>query len=241
MHQQYIVKGGGSLPDPATFCPSNGYIDPTQPNDDWLIFPKANSIYGLLYNWWAASDSRGFVAGWHRPTREEFITLGTYLSTNNGGKLKETGYTYWTSPNTGATNETNFNGRGAGGRYGSNGEFANEKQRLFMHNDYSDGGNSGGLTYNSGSFLYSAGMTGGERTGMSVRLIKNDGIDDGYVIIDGVSYNTCKIGTQVWLAENLKATHYANGDAIPEVTSDASWAALTTGALCAYNNDWNNV
>jgi predicted transcriptional regulator len=29
--------------------------------------------------------------------------------------------------------------------------------------------------------------------------------------------------------------------AIPEVTDNTAWAALTTGALCAYNNNWDNV
>ena len=30
-------------------------------------------------------------------------------------------------------------------------------------------------------------------------------------------------------------------DAITEVADSTAWAGLTTGALCAYNNDWNNV
>lgn len=31
LHQQYIVKGGSSLPNPATYCPTNGYYDPNLP------------------------------------------------------------------------------------------------------------------------------------------------------------------------------------------------------------------
>jgi len=53
---------------------------------------------------------------------------------------------------------------------------------------------------------------------------------------DGNVYGTVQIGTQCWMIENLKVTHYSNGDAIPNVT-DATWGSLTTGAYCWYNND----
>jgi len=59
--------------------------------------------------------------------------------------------------------------------------------------------------------------------------------------IDGNTYQTIIIGTQVWMAENLKVTHYRNGNAIPKVTGYSIWDSLTTGAYCEYNNDTNNV
>ena len=55
--------------------------------------------------------------------------------------------------------------------------------------------------------------------------------------IDGNTYRTIKIGDQWWMAENLKVTHYRNGDEIPNITDDKAWAGLTTGALCSYDND----
>ena len=55
--------------------------------------------------------------------------------------------------------------------------------------------------------------------------------------IDGNTYSTVTIGTQVWMAENLKTTKYKDGTAIPNVTASASWAALTTDAYSWYNND----
>ncbi|MBN2412230.1 fibrobacter succinogenes major paralogous domain-containing protein [candidate division KSB1 bacterium] len=59
--------------------------------------------------------------------------------------------------------------------------------------------------------------------------------------IDGNVYKTVKIGNQWWMAENLKVTHYRNGDAIPNVTGNPEWNNLTTGAYCYYDNDSNNA
>ena len=59
--------------------------------------------------------------------------------------------------------------------------------------------------------------------------------------IDGNVYQTVKIGNQWWMAENLKVTHYRNGDAIPNVTDDDDWADLSTGAYCAYGENESNV
>lgn len=55
--------------------------------------------------------------------------------------------------------------------------------------------------------------------------------------IDGNIYHTIKIGTQVWMVENLKVTHYCNGDAIPLATT---WSYPDTGVYCNYENDDNN-
>ena len=54
---------------------------------------------------------------------------------------------------------------------------------------------------------------------------------------DGNVYKTILIGTQEWMAENLKASHYRNGDLIPVVSNNTAWIGLTTGATCFFNND----
>ena len=56
--------------------------------------------------------------------------------------------------------------------------------------------------------------------------------------IDGNLYHTLTIGTQIWMVENLKVTHYRNGDVIPNVTDSVEWYKIYTylGAQCDYNN-----
>lgn len=55
--------------------------------------------------------------------------------------------------------------------------------------------------------------------------------------IDGNVYPTIGIGGQIWMAENLKVTHFRNGDEIPEVSDFSGWNNLTTAGRCSYNND----
>jgi uncharacterized protein (TIGR02145 family) len=88
----------------------------------------------------------------------------------------------------------------------------------------------------------------------SIRCMRNATIDeqslnDGaycnpYIGSDDKIYKTVKIGTQVWMAENLAETKWSNGDWINGFNdgvytpiANETWAALTTAALCAYNND----
>ncbi len=65
---------------------------------------------------------------------------------------------------------------------------------------------------------------------------------------DGNSYMTVKIGNQIWMAENLRSTHYNDGTPIPNFTynnSDAdvitygrlySWAAVMKGSASSNSN-----
>jgi uncharacterized protein (TIGR02145 family) len=55
--------------------------------------------------------------------------------------------------------------------------------------------------------------------------------------IDGNVYQTVKIGSQVWIAENLKTTKYNDDSPIPNVTDSEEWMGLTTAAYCWANND----
>jgi len=47
-------------------------------------------------------------------------------------------------------------------------------------------------------------------------------------------YKTVKIGSQVWMAENLNVIFYQNGDSIPEIESQSQWQKCITGAYCKH-------
>ncbi|MBI5037727.1 MAG: Ig-like domain-containing protein [Candidatus Kerfeldbacteria bacterium] len=59
--------------------------------------------------------------------------------------------------------------------------------------------------------------------------------------IDGNVYQTVTIGSQVWMKENLKVTHYRNSDPILHVTDNAAWLGSASGAYCDYDNNSDNV
>jgi uncharacterized protein (TIGR02145 family) len=58
--------------------------------------------------------------------------------------------------------------------------------------------------------------------------------------VDNNDYATVQIGTQTWMAENLKASKYRNGDPIPTGFSDSQWGAATTGACAIYDTNAAN-
>ena len=72
-------------------------------------------VYGALYNWYAGTDSRGFIAGYHLPTIQEYKTLHTFLGGDDkvGIKLMETGTNHWAGDDIG-TNSSGFTALGAG-------------------------------------------------------------------------------------------------------------------------------
>lgn len=94
------------------------------PTDGWSSVPSGTAAYtwynndpeqsyGALYNWDAAINQNGLCpTGWNVPTNDDWNQLITFLGGESaaGAKLKESGTTHWTEPNTGATNESGWTG-----------------------------------------------------------------------------------------------------------------------------------
>jgi uncharacterized protein (TIGR02145 family) len=63
-----------------------------------------------------------------------------------------------------------------------------------------------------------------------------EGTGGNVIDMDGNVYPTVKIGNQEWMAENLRVTHYRNGDGIHNFTSAIAWLLPSGGAYCWYGN-----
>ncbi len=154
------------------------------------------ATYGALYTWPAAmniyseSDIKpGRVQGvcpdgWHLPSDSEWKQLEMFLGMSQsdadgenwrgekeGGKLKHEGIQYWTSPNTGSTNENGFSTLPAGWRDGA-GYFRNlgTSARFWSSSKRADYAWIRQLDYNSSRIFRG---TTGLYEGISVRCIKD--------------------------------------------------------------------
>ncbi len=134
------------------------------------------NIYGRLYNWQAVTDVRNIApVGWHVPTEADWAILTTFI----GGpwasyKLKETGTSHWTGPNTCATNQYQFTALPGGIRFVT-GTFNN----IFDFGTWwSTTINQTGIDAYSRVINYSCtfgfgGSTHGISAGLSVRCVKD--------------------------------------------------------------------
>jgi uncharacterized protein (TIGR02145 family) len=198
--------------------------------------------YGLLYNWYAATDERlitstGFSVATSTQLHtlistgiQPFIPIDQYLLPSRGNDgVYVLGFMFKFTK----TDNSSFH-PASGWTY----------QAI-------------SLTYQSDSFAFSGNAL--HKMGCNVLVIKDSPtseellLDDyqfatPYIGNDGKIYRTVKIGTQVWLADNLAETKFRNGDYIPGFDggvytpiSNAAWAALTTPACCAYDDDLSNA
>lgn len=57
---------------------------------------------------------------------------------------------------------------------------------------------------------------------------------------EGNSYKTIKIGSQIWMAENLKSTLYNDGTIIHNIENDSDWLQAKTPSFCWLDNNISN-
>ena len=201
--------------------------------------PEVVLGYGLLYNWYAATDVRGVAPdGWRIPAEADFTILYTTISSNfatlKSGRLAVDGNPYWDLGSEG-NNTSGFNAFGAGSRSGTTGEYF-----LFTRVGYylSITGSAGfTITMNLGAFGEGAGNQGFANGG-SIRCLR-DTVPPAATVTDadGNLYTWVLIGAQYWLAESLKTTKYNNGADIVTGLDNAAWAATEEGAWAYPNGD----
>ena len=203
-------------------------------------------------------------------SQEEAMTYGWRGTNEGGklksvGTLDE-GNGLWITPNVGATNESGFTSLPAGYRNDYYGffRFIGEFSYYWTSTSYIQTHAWLRKLENINSGIKR--MYDDKRLGFSIRCVRDQitevygctddsacnfnpdaTIDDGSCVygdvvtdIDGNSYCTVVIGEQEWMLENLKVTHYRNGDQISTGYTDNEWVNLSTEAFTMYENDTSN-
>jgi uncharacterized protein (TIGR02145 family) len=230
-----IALGTGASTDTSTLQAYRYY-----PNNN----QSTVSVYGYLYNWKAVMGNNSYPSanpsgvqgicpsGWHVPSRAEWRQLTDYVKSQSqylcpdsmGSIVKALASTIgWVTSavtcapgnNPNANNSTGFSAMPAGQKYNyttyfaQTGEFWSSDNYTYIFR----------IKYNSSMEEFTSYSP---EAGLSVRCLRNETLSDGQpcpgseVIIDydGNSYPTVQLGTQCWMAQNLRVTHYADGESI---------------------------
>lgn len=223
--------------------------------------------YGALYNWFAAVDSRKISSfdEWVVPEKTDWDDLlnlfDTFIPGINiweiGGNLKENGLIHWLTPNEGGIGKYNLNLVGCGNRNYSFGEI--NEQSAYWTSTQVDSLNAYSISF----YYQNSNASLGEQPkqlGNPCRLRRLATIEelllpDGtyctlYVGNDGKQYKTVKIGTLVWLAENLNETQWRDhswiegfNNGIYTPISNEDWVSrgiAGEGLMCYYDDDESN-
>ena len=232
----------------------------------WCYYKNSSELglkYGKLYNYYALTDPRGLAPmGWHVSLIKDWEILFYYLKLdiNTGGKLKSK--TGWFRNGNG-TNQSGFSAL-PGGTRDLHGNFWDEgSDGYWWSDDFLDGKHIDNRHFMLHHDNNSAGHYNWDiRSGYSVRCISGESmfskltpettkqpqtlISKSESFIDernNKAYRIVKIGNQEWMAENLVATTFNNGDTIMEAKTNQQWYFAYDNkipAWCYYNNDSSN-
>lgn len=144
-------------------------------------------------------------------TSSTSITAGGNISANGGGVITESGIVYGTSADVDYLTDQHVAAAGP-----ATGAFEVTLEDL-----------EEGTTY----YLKAYARNGaGTAYGNEVQLLTRMSDREGNI------YRTVMIGTQVWMAENLKVTQFNGGTPIPYITGNTNWAGQTAAAYCWYSD-----
>jgi uncharacterized protein (TIGR02145 family) len=135
---------------------------------------------------------------------------GGDVSASGGGTISARGVCYGTSPNPDISGPHTSDGTGTGTFISTLSGFTNGT--VYYVRAYAT--NFAGTSY-----------------GSQVQLLTMVADVEGYL------YKTVLIGSQVWMAENLRTKKYNDNSDITLVTNPTTWVGLTTEAYCWYDND----
>jgi uncharacterized protein (TIGR02145 family) len=142
---------------------------------------------------------------------------GGTVTSDGGAAITARGVCWSTTPNPTVANNKTTDGTGSG-------SFASTLQGLSPSTPY----NVRAYATNSAGTAYGNTMT------FTTQPATPGTVTD----FDGNIYHTKTIGTQVWMIENMKVTHYRNGDPItPGKGNEDIKLILTSGQFWNYNND----
>lgn len=155
--------------------------------------------------------------------RETTATCSSFISSDGGSEVIGRGVCWSTQPMPTIADSITMDGEGVG-------NFTSKLTGLILNSSYyvrayatNKAGTSYGhiksFTTSTNEIQFNPNLTYGTMTD-----------------IDSNIYKTITIGTQTWMAENLKVTHYRNGDTIPKFPDGYKWIEDTTGAYCDYEN-----
>ncbi len=99
------------------------------------------------------------------------------------------------------------------------------------------------MLYTSGDQLLYKGISGIYSTIVPDVPTGSKTVNFGFITCqdaNGNNYTIVTIGTQTWMAENLRTTKYNDNTDIPNVTDNTAWSNLTSGAYCDHSNNANN-
>ena len=154
------------------------------------------------------------------------ITSGGNISNDGGGTISARGVCWSTNPEPTINDSKTTDGNGTG-------TFASTVNGL----------TAGKLRYYVRAY---ATNEAGTAYGNSVRFSTLPNAAGSVTDVEGNTYALVQVGTQVWMAENLKTKHYSNGQKISDqqmtepvqyVTDNSQWGSMTTGAYCYYDNN----